>query len=374
MALGYCPALLQSLAEVAKDANPMYKVQPNGFTSMLMRASTPSIIKNDSFNGHKRTVTIKYRPRITVAQTDTTASCDNVLTQPYSEASVSVASYRQSGFHIDDEVLAQYCDDATKMASNGGRPSTLMYQEVLEHIFSHANALLHGVNQDLLNLLVFGRNKVNGTTAAVSINLPKDSNVQPINNGVPKILGDYKKNGLTGRPQIVGQGIMLNYVLSQFAKGIDQSGFDSKIMTGVFDFWNDDDFDAIIGIDEIGVFESNALQIVEYLKYQGYKAGQKPGASEFGIMPLPMLVNNEVVPVWFDWQLKYYDCETTLTDAYTGQSSTYQKGYSMIISKNFGLFQIPSDAYRYEDPMRGYAAVGVNGALNYLIANACDNC
>lgn len=374
MALGYCPALLQSLAEVSKDANPMYKVQPNGFTSMLMRASTPGVIKNDSFNGHKKTVTIKYRPRITVQQTDTSASCDNVLVQPYSEATVTVASYRQSGFHIEDETMAQYCEDATQMAANGGKPSTLMYREVIDHIFSHANALLHGVNQDLLNLLVFGKNKVSGSTAAVTINLPKDTSVQPINDGVPKLLGDYKKNGLTGRPQIVGQGMMLNYVLSQFAKGLDQSGFDSKIMTGAFDFWNDDDFDNIIGANEIGVFEPNAVQIVEYLKYQGWKAGSKPGASEFGTMPLPMLVNNEVVPVWFDWQLRYNDCETTMTDAYTGQTFTAQKGYTMIISKNFGLFQIPADAYRAEDPMRGFTAASVNGALNYLISNNCDVC
>lgn len=369
MSLGFCPAILQGIDEVAKDANPMYKVQPNGFTSMLMRASTPGVIKNDSYNGHKKTVTIKYRPRITVAQTDTTASCDNTLVQPYSEASVSIATYRQSSFHLDDEVLAQYCDDTTKMVSTGGAPSQLMYREVLDQIFSHANALLHGVNQDLLGLLTFGRNKVNNVSTAVTVNLPKDTAVQPITDGIYKLMGDYKKNNLTGRPQIVGQGMMLNYSLSQPSKGLDQGGFDSKIASGFYDFWNDDDFDTVIGTNHIGVFEPNALQLVEYLKYQGYKAGAKPGASTFFTMPLPMIVNNEVVPVWFDVQLRYNDCESTITDAYSGSPLTIQKGYQVIISKNFGLFQIPSDSYRAEDPMHN-----VNGALHYLISNSCDVC
>ena len=56
-----------------------------------------------------------------------------------------------------------------------------------------------------------------------------------------------------------------------------------------------------------------------------------------------------VTPVNFDAQLKYDDCGGTYTDAYSGQSVSLEKGYNLILSKTFGLYQIPADAYRMED-------------------------
>lgn len=365
MATGFCPYLLQSIGEITKEANPMYKIQPNGFTGMLLTASTPGLIKNDSYNGHKKTVQVKKRQRFTVEQTDTSESCDNVLTPAYTEDTVSVANIRQLAFHIDDETIAQYCDQASSIQSpNGMKPMTPLMYEVLDTVMSAANALLRGVDQDLLNLLVFGRNKVNGLNTAKTINLPLTVTTQPLNNGVTEILADYRKNGLTGRPQIVGQGLMLNYTMQQIAKGLDNGGLDSSILTALYDFWNDDNYEGVFGSNQFGVFEPNSLQLVEYLRYQGFKAGVKPGGSTFGILPLPMYTANEVKFVEFDYQMKYYDCAQTVTDAYTGGSITVQKGWSMILSKQFGLYQIPSGAYRAEDPM-----FNVTGALRYTATN-----
>ncbi len=59
--------------------------------------------------------------------------------------------------------------------------------------------------------------------------------------------------------------------------------------------------------------------------------------AEFGVIALPAVASDgSLLPVKFDWQLKYIDCPTTLTDAYSGQSSTYQKGWSFIMKKVFG--------------------------------------
>lgn len=366
MATGFCPYLLQAIGEITKDANPMFKIQPNGFTGMLMTASTPGLIKNDSYNGHYKTVQVKKRQRFTVRQTDTTESCDNVNIPAYSEDTVSVANIRQLAFHIDDETIAKYCDDASSLQTpTGMKPMTGLMKEVLETVMSAANALLQGVDQDLLGLLTFGFNKTTNLNTAKTINLPLTVTTQPLNNGITELLADYKKNGLTGRPQIVGQGFMLNYTMQQIAKGLDQYGLDSSILTSMYDFWNDDNYEGVFGSNQFGMFEPNSLQIVEYLRYQGYKAGAKPGGSTFGILPLPMYVGNSVQPVLFDFQWKYYDCATTLTDAYTGQSVSVQKGWSMILSKQFGLYQIPFDAYRGDDP--NYR---VTGALRYVATNA----
>ena len=344
----------------------MYKVQPNGFTGMLMTASSPGIIKNDSYNGHFKTVQVKKRQRFTVAQTDTSGSCDNVLIPAYTEDTVSVASFRQIAFHIDDETIAQYCDDASRIQSPAGvKPATPLMNEVLDTVMGAANALLRAVDQDLLGLVTWGNNKVSGNNAAKAINLPLTVTTQPLNNGVTEILADYRKNGLTHRPQIVGQGFMLNYTMQQIAKGLDQGGLDSSILTALYDFWNDDNYEGVFGANQFGVFEPNSIQLVEYLRYQGFKAGVKPGGSTFGILPLPMYVGNEVKPVMFDFQLKYNDCAQTLTDAYTGSPVNVEKGWAMILSKQFGLYQIPAGAYRNDDPM-----FNVNGALRYTATNA----
>jgi len=367
MATGFCPYLLQDISEVTKNASPMYKIQPNGFTGMLLQAGSPGIIRNDSYNGHKKTVQIKYMQRATVAQTDTALSCDATLLNAYTEATVSVGNIRQYSFMVEDETMAAYCDSASSRVQAGSMP-TGVASEVLSQVFNGANAIIHGVNRDVLGLLTWGKNVVTGLNTATTLNISKDLAVQSLTSGVTQLLSDYKKNYLTNRPQVVGQGLFLNFTLQQPFASPNIYGIDSKIATGSFDFWNDSDFDTVIGTNQVGVFEPNSIQLVEYLKYQGFKAGVF-GTDTFGTITLPMYTATEVVPVKFDIQLRYHACETTLTDAYTGQSFTAQKGWQVILSKNFGLFQIPADAYRSED-----AARSVNGALRYAVTNTCDTC
>jgi hypothetical protein len=105
------------------------------------------------------------------------------------------------------------------------------------------------------------------------------------------------------------------------------------------------------------------------MRYTGFKAGVKPGASQFFVIELPMQMGNDVIPVKFDVQLRYNDCDETFTDAYYGTPLTLHKGYNLIISKTSGLFAIPADAYRATDPM-----VGNRGTLRYALSNNCDTC
>jgi hypothetical protein len=70
----------------------------------------------------------------------------------------------------------------------------------------------------------------------------------------------------------------------------------------------------------------------------------------------------------FDIQIKELDCPTELANSY-GDLSTYDRGYAVILSKRYGLFQIPSDAYSTADRLDG-----VNGALNYEVTNVCEEC
>lgn len=367
MANGLCPYILQHISEVTKEANPMYKVRPYGFTSMLYTASSPAAVKYDQGNGHFRSVQVKYRKRATVAQTDTSESCAVTLVNAYNETSVSVGNVRQYSFHVNDETMAAYCSDASNKMMAGIPPTPIM-NEVLDQIFSGANAILHGMNQDLLGLITWGRNITTGANTSTTLNISKDVQVQELGDGIQRLLADYAKNDLTSRPQIVGQGIFLNHVLMQPYKGLDQFGIDTRIQTGMYDFWNDADYDTTIGTNQIGVFEPNSIQIVEYMKYQGFKA-MTIGADTFMQIALPYFTANSVVPIKFDLHLRYHPCAETLTDAYTGAPLAIEKGWQVILSKNFGLFQVPTDAYRNEDP-----SFFVNGALRYTVTNECETC
>lgn len=367
MANGFCPYLLQDIGAITGNANPMYKIQPNGFTGMLLTAGTPAAIQNAPGNGHFKTVQVKYMKRATVAQTDTSLSCDQTQINSYNEATVSVANIRQYSFHVEDETMAAYCDPTTTRVSAGSLPGGVL-SEVLSQIFSGANAILHGVNQDVLGLLTWGKNKVTGNNAATTMNISKDLTVQSLTAGVTQLLADYKKNYLTSRPQIVGQGIFINYVLQAAYSTPNIYGFDTKMALGNFDFWNDSDFDSTIGTNQIGVFEPNSIQLVSYLKYTGFKSGTF-GTDTFGTITLPMYMADEVVPVSFDIQVRYHPCATEVTNAYTGQALSIEKGWQVILSKNFGLFQLPTDSYRAEDQ-----AHGINGALRYSVTNTCETC
>lgn len=370
MANGLAPYLLNDMKTLVGQSYPGSKVDLKGFLAMLTSGPGANPIQTSTLAGHKKEVRFWYRNRNTKPQTDTSASCDNVLTPARKETTVSVANTRQIAWHLPDELVASYMEEASQRVSIPGGPIAGASAELFDIIMSGANGILEGVNDDLIGLITWGKNKVSGSNAAVTLNISADTGVQKLTTGFPKLLGDYKKNNLSGAPNVVGAGLFYSYMLSQPYKGLDQSGMNSMMAAAGINFFADQDFADTVGADHIGVFEPGALQLVEYLEYTGFKAGQKPGASEFGVIALPAVASDgTLLPVKFDWQLKYIDCPTTLTDAYSGSTATYQKGWSFILKKDFGLFQLPSDSYRQED-----GNYSVNGALRYSVTNACDTC
>jgi hypothetical protein len=198
------------------------------------------------------------------------------------------------------------------------------------------------------------------------LNLPQSKAAQILTDGMPKILADYHKNGLTGRPQLVGSGLIYPYMLTQPYTSFDQSGFNTALATAQVDFFPDMDFDAAIATNVFGVFEPGAQQIVEYIENRGFQGGTL-GVSEFGVLPLPSIdPNGNFFPVMFDYQLRAIDCPTTLTDMYAGGTASYSKGYSLTLYKQFGLFNTSqADAFRHEDVQRS-----VNGAIRYTATNS----
>ena len=362
---GFAPYLLQHIKTIAGESTPQYKLDTYGFLNLLNSQSKPEILRLDTPKGHKKTAQVRYKQRWTKDFTDTSKSCDVTNVGTRKEASVELSSTRQFALHIPDETIAKYEEDASRTVMLGN-PGTGIMNELLEEIVLAASALLDGVNSDLLTTAVtkIGKNRVTGSTASKTVNFPLDTTNLPLASGLTEILSDYKRNNGSGRPQIVGNGLFNSFAEQQSSKSADQSGFDTRVMFNGVTWYYDNETISALGANQIIVYEPNAIQIVEYLEYTGFKAGAKPGSSVFGVLALPMQSGSEIIPVNFDFQLKYNDCATELTDAYYGTTLTLEKGYNLIISKQCGLFTIPDDAFRGTDVLNGN-----RGSYRYTITN-----
>jgi len=370
MANGFRPYLLTHLMEIAQSATPQFKMDPQGFLNFLQSQKKPSILRLNNAAGHQESVQVKYRQRWTKDFVDSSINCDVTNVPSYLETSVALSSTSAFSINIPDETIAKYEDDASKTVMVG-QPSTDFMNEFVEEIYAAANAILSKLNSDLLTVLSanIGVNRRTGNNTASTINLNKNAETNNLTDGLTQILADYKLNGFSGTPQVIGAGLFANFMWQQAAKGLDSTGLNSSILANGMKFYYDLDVPTAFGTNNIVVAEPDSVQIVEYMKYTGFKAGSKPGASTFGTMTLPMLVGTEVLPVDFDFQLRYNDCTKSFTDSYYGNSISVDPGYQLIISKSAGLFTVPSNAYRGGDPL-----LGNRGTLLYNVTNTCDSC
>lgn len=363
--LGFADSLTKHIFKITAENTPQFKLNWQGHLNLLKHNKNANIVRiNDETNaGHRRTVIIKAKQRATVDMTDTVKSCDQVNVNAYFERAVNLSNVRQYAIFIDDETIARYPNEASA-ASGLGTPSTPLMNEFLLQIKEGADALLSGVNQDVATLMAanIGVNQRTGNNAAAAINLVLNTTNNPLDQGLTQVLTDFQLNESSGRPMMVGNGLIHNFMLQQRAKSPDQSGINTPIMANDFDFFQDPFAATSLGANQAIVYEPEAVQLIEYMEYKTWKAGDF-GVSTFFTFMLPMQVSNRVEMVEFDAQLKYFDCPTTLTDAYYGTSVQVAKGFSLIISKQFGLFTI-DQAYRATDRLNGN-----RGSYRYSFTN-----
>lgn len=367
---GFAPYLLAHLKTLNPGSNPMMKLEPAGFMNLLLNQSRPRDLRLNNDNGHRKTVQYTFKQRFTKDFVDASKSCDQTNQQLRLEGSVDLASTRQIAIHLPDETVARYEDEASKTVMVG-QPSTGMMDELVYDLISATSAMIEAIDEDLLTLAVaaVGVNRVTGNANAKTVNLNQDTNNNQLNDGITEIMHDYKRNQGKGKMQMIGSGLMEAFHLQQVAKGLAQNGVDTRVLANTHDWYYDLNAADILGANEVLCYEPDAVQLIEYLEYTGFKAGKKPGGSTFGVLPLPMMMGNEITPMLFDFQLRYNDCPEVVTDAYYGTSLTLQKGYNLIISKQTGLHTIPDNAYRGTDILSGN-----RGSYRYAITNNCETC
>ena len=149
MTSGFRPSILHHLQDIAKGATPQLKLDPHGFLAMLYKFRKPQLLGLNNEAGHKKTMRVKYLQRFTKDFTDTSKSCDQTNQMAYTENNVELSSTRQLAIHIPDETIAQYEDDASRTVMMG-QPATDIMNELMEQIIAGTNAIMDGVNDDLL--------------------------------------------------------------------------------------------------------------------------------------------------------------------------------------------------------------------------------
>lgn len=375
MANGFCPSILMQLSEIAQCNTPSFKITPAGFLQKLLedKPSLQLLTLSDG-NGHQKDVRYKYKKRIVPSQTSTTDDCNVNYIPAWLEAQLATTNFRKIAFFIDDETMAKYCADASRSVMVG-QPSTALMQEFMTDIMNSVNGLVGAINQDLLTLqaIKFGVNVVTGTNTAQTVNIPKDATQFDLSSGLTKILSDASENEFCGNIDIVGNGTMNAFAIQQAVACCNAAGIDMSKFTG-FRWYNDLYSKAAWGTNQVGVFSQGSVGMIDIVRYQGFRAGDK-GVSKFFTMALPVQCpncNGGYDQLEIDAQLKYFDCPQDIESECDG-TVPINRGHVLILSKTFGLFNIPSDAYQNEAVYSDCGTdrlSGNNGTLRYNITNS----
>lgn len=365
MASGFCPNLLYHINEIAGENAPGRKMNVAGFLAMLFCCQNSSVSPvNDPFEGgHRRPLQIKYSRRPLVSDVQDEENCD-INTQPtYEEWTLPGLLHRQISFHIADDLIRQYCIDASRMRTTGAPPTQVM-QEVYERIIEHANTLLASINQALVaqQATEFGVNVQTGSSGGKLININRDGTEFALDNGVVDMFHDFSLNQICGVPCIVGEGTYAAFTQAQLLACCNAGGM-NLAQANLPRFFTDFDSQVIWGQNAIGVFAPGSVKFIGPNKYIGNWSGPR-GTSTFTTLPLPVqefgCADDCLRDLRLDMQIKYNDCPVD-----DGNGGTLLPGWQVILSKDFALWTQPDNAFQAGDYLEG-----TNGTLKYFVTNS----
>lgn len=367
MANGFAPYVLKSLKALAGINYPGLKLTAAGHLAMLLENSNVVEAKLTNAEGHQKTAKVKYKVRQTASVVQEEDNCDIDFTPVYLEGDMTAPRTAKVGFHLSLETVSKYLEEASN-PQNIGNPGVRVIAEIADSIQHAANAIITKIDQRLLSDTVWGINVVSGNNTAQTLNIGLDQTKYNLSGGFAKLLSDAFENEFSGELLIVGSGKMFAHEAVKAANALAtaQNGVDLSRFNG-YRFYPDLQAKTSWGTDKIGVFTKGSIHFVDFQKYVGFQAG-KIGVSTFFQITLPVNYGYGEVMMTFDAQLKEIDCPTVLLNGY-GEQVTYTRGYGLYLSKNYGLFQIPSNAYSSDDRLSG-----VNGAIRYTVTNECETC
>ena len=242
-------------------------------------------------------------------------------------------------------------DDARSFATTG-TPNVQVWRAFYELVVAKVNGLIQAIDTDLVTLQnsKWGVNAVTGDANAQTVNF---SSSLTDDDGYVKLLTDAEQNEVNGRLLIVGNGHIRNFdILNRLKSAADANGFGAVDMM----VYPDNKTVSAWGANHFGVFAEGNIGFVNWNKNVGSFAGDK-GNSMFFTLPVPVeLSNGELSSLVFDAQLKYQDCPI-----WENGSKVADRGYILLLSKPYGLYNAPATMYGSGDPLEG-----VTGAFHYI--------
>lgn len=371
MANGYCPAIIKQIAEIAGGNAPGKKMHAAGFTKSLFCCQNSSASPiNDAYpaSGHQKTMTIRYRQRPLLTVVDDLDNCDINRIPAYSEWNIPGMLFRKTSFYLSDDEIRKYCEDASNPATLGGQRPTGFMQEHYGIWLEHANVLLKAMNIALVAQMAtqFGKNTVTGLATARTFNIKKAGADYDLDAGVIRFLADLKDNEICDELCMVGSGLFANYENLKLAACCSAAGIDMGAWA-LPGFTFDKDTATGWGTNNFAILAKNSVKMMSRDKYTGAFAGAKGGSiffnvafpvNEFNCVDMAQCLRD----LSFDVQMRYIDCPTEIMVA--GVLTTLNRGWEVILSKNFNLWVMPTTAYAVGDPL-----AGTNGTLLYNVTN-----
>lgn len=371
MALGFCPALLLDINDVAGSNAPDRRLQIAGFLSMLFccQDSLANVIQVGTQGGHRTSLTVKYRPRPLPSLVQSTDDCDIDAIPAYSEWTVPGLTHKQISFFLPDETVRQYCIDASRMRDLPGTARTRVMDEVYGLFLTYANTLMKAINQDLVlkQATAFGANVTNGDEGGTLINISNSPGTSfNLSNGIIQMMRDIQENEICGSPCLVGGGLFAAYTQAQALLCCNQAGLDMGA-AGLPRFFFDKDTQSIWGTNSVGLFAPGSVKFISWDKYVGEAFTGQKGTSFFTNVGLPVNefgcnLDQCLNDLRLDVQLKYIDCPQNVN--INGVSTAVGRGWQVIISKDYALWTQPTNGFQSGDSLQN-----TNGTIKYFISN-----
>ena len=355
--IGFVQALLLNISVIAGLNDPQLKVSPSGFLQALLENNALTQVVNlDELRGaagQDPTIKVRYQQRGTEDEVTDRDDCDTNITPEWKEAEIGHPLFSKIGIFISDEQMRKYQSEATATLA-AGTPSAPLMLALYETILVHTNALIQKIDRNLISAqsTKWGANAAYGLSkSAQTIRLDEKASMV---DGFVKIITDAQANEINDQLIVVGNGLVNAFdIYNRFKTGVDGQGF-GKL---AFNTYNDPKTATTWGKNHFGIFAKGNVGFVDFNKNVGSYAGEK-GGSIFFTLPIPaVLANGELTTLKLDAQLKYRDCTV-----YDGQGKKVaDRGWLLILSKSYGLFNLPDNAFREGDPL-----YGVNGSLHYI--------
>jgi hypothetical protein len=352
--VGIVNALLFNMRSIAGINDPQLKITPPGFLNMLLENNLFSSVANLEAlrKGNDRVIKVRYMKRGTEADVESLDDCNTPIEALWSETDVTHSLFSKIGIFIPDDLsrkLEEGASDPVNMAANLDIGlARVLYQTLLVKI----NGIVQKINSNLLSAQAtsWGENVAYGDDDPHAISFGKELKMD---DGIVKLLLDAQANEIEGKLLLVGNGVVNAYqVLNSMKLGLDKFGYGKQD----FSVYNDPRSASVWGVNHFGAFAQGLISFVDWNKNVGNYRGQR-GDSVFFIIPVPIvLANGTLSELVFDCQLKYETCPI-----YDGNTKVADRGYKLIVSKPYGLFNAPDDMFAANDSLYGF-----NGSLHYI--------